>query len=74
MTLLKVQDVSNLYRDSENMALISKDKNGLEEYNRRRMYMTNQKEELNTIKSELNDINNDISEIKELLQLLLNKG
>jgi archaellum component FlaC len=56
------------------MALINKDKNGLEEYNRRRMYLANQKEELNTIKSELNDINNDISEIKELLQLLLNKG
>ena len=73
MTLLKVQGQTNLFRDTNNQALISTDVGGLEEYNRRRKIMASQKEELNKVKSELDSIKNDISEIKQLMHKLIEK-
>ena len=62
---------TKLVRDTENMALINKDINGLQEYHTKRKMAANQKEEINTIKSEINNIKNDMSEIKQLLFKLL---
>jgi uncharacterized coiled-coil DUF342 family protein len=62
---------TKLIRDTETMALINKDINGLEEYNMKRKMMATQKEEINNIKSEINNIKNDMSEIKQLLFKLL---
>jgi len=62
---------TKLVRDTETMALINKDVNGLQEYNLKRKMAASQKEEINTIKSEINNIKNDMSEIKQLLFKLL---
>jgi hypothetical protein len=64
---------TNLVRDTETMALINKDVNGLEEYNLKRQMMANQKHEINNIKSEINDIKSDMNDIKVLLLKLMEK-
>lgn len=74
MSLVKVQGNPNLFRDTNSQALISMDRNGLDEYNRKRNMLAAQKEELNIMKAEIQSINNDICEIKELIYKLLNKG
>ena len=73
MSLLKVQG-THLVRDTSSGALINRDLSGLEEYNKKRQMMANQKEEINKVKSEIDNIKDDVSEIKELLLQLLNKG
>jgi hypothetical protein len=65
---------TKLVRDTESMALINKDINGLEEYNLKRRMMATQKEEINNIKSEINNIKNDMNEIKLLMLQLLDKS
>lgn len=72
MTLLRVPG-TNLYRDTNNMAIINKDYNGLEEYNMKRKMIMTQKEELNIVKNEMDTIKNDVLEIKQLLLTLLEK-
>jgi hypothetical protein len=64
---------TKLVRDTETMALINKDINGLEEYNLKRRMMATQKTEINNIKSEINDIRGEMGEIKSLLLQLLDK-
>lgn len=73
MTLLKVQG-TKMVRDTNSGALINRDLNGLEEYNKKRQFMINQKEEINKVKSEMDTLKDDVSEIKQLLLQLLNKG
>lgn len=61
-------------RDSISGALVNKDLNGLEEYNKKRSVLANQKTEINTLKSEIDNIKGDISEIKQLMLQLVDKG
>lgn len=65
---------TNFVRDTNSMALMNKDINGLEEYKLKRNLMATQREEINTIKAEIDGIKSDVSEIKLLMQQLLNKG
>ena len=54
-------------RDTDTMGVINRDKNGLEDYLKKRNLMATQKEEINNMKTEL-------SEIKQMLLLLINKS
>jgi hypothetical protein len=65
---------TTLVRETNSMALINQDKNGLEQYLKKRHLMEAQKEEINKVKSEIADIKNDVQEIKQLMLQLLNKG
>ena len=71
--LVKVND-SNYVRDTNSMALLNSDNNGLKEYISKRKLLQAQREEINTIKSEVNDLKQDLSEIKSMVLQLLNKG
>jgi len=71
--LVKVND-STFVRDIQTGALINQDYSSRDEYYAKVKMITNQKEELNTVRLEMNDVKNDISEIKQLLFALLNKG
>lgn len=73
MSLVQIPG-TNYYRDTESMALINKDANGLEEYNMKRRLVANQKEEINKVKSEIESIRNDMKDIKSLMIQLLEKG
>lgn len=65
---------TTLVRDTKTMALINQDKNGLEDYLKRRNLLASQKEEINNMKSDLDDLKKDMKEIKKLVMLLLEKG
>ena len=64
---------TKMFRDTESMALINKDINGLEEYNLKRKMAASQRNEINTIKSEIKDIRGEMGEVKSLLTQLLDK-
>ena len=64
---------TKMIRDTESMALINRDINGLEEYNLKRRMAAAQKTEINTIKSEIKDIKGEMGEVKALLSQLLDK-
>lgn len=65
---------TNLYRDTETMALVNKDVSGLEDYKMKRRMMATQKDEINKIKTELAGIKDDMNEIKQLVLQLIGKG
>lgn len=71
--LVKVND-STFVRDIQSGALINQDYSSRDEYYAKVKMITNQKQELNTVRSEIDAIKNDISEIKQLMFALLNKG
>ena len=73
MSLVQIPG-TNYYRDTNSMALVNTDRNGLEEYNTKRKFLASQKEEINNIKSELSTVKEDMQEIKQLLFKLLEKG
>jgi uncharacterized coiled-coil DUF342 family protein len=73
MPIVKVEG-AELYRDTKNMALLSQDVNGRDEYLAKRKMLAAQKEEINKLKLEIKDIKNDVSDIKSMIHQLLNKS
>ena len=65
---------TNLYRDTETMALINKDVSGLEDYKMKRHLLSTQKEEINTVKAEIAGIKEDMNELKQLMLKLLERN
>ena len=65
---------STYVRDTNSMALVNHDINGLNEYMKKRKMMENQKHEINNIKSDIAALIEDMGEIKQLLSKLLEKG
>jgi hypothetical protein len=73
MALLPING-TNLYRDTESMALINKDVSGAEDYKVKRKFAETQAQQINSVRAEMNNIKNDISDIKKLIVKLLEKG
>ena len=73
MSLIPIPGTTML-RDTNSMALINRDSNGLQEYQNKRNFLAAQKTEINTIKLELADVKNDIQEIKQLMLQLIGKN
>jgi len=65
---------TTLVRDTKSMALINQDKNGLDEYLKKRQAMVAQKEEINRMKTDISGIKDDLSELKAMMAQLLSKG
>jgi hypothetical protein len=64
---------TNFVRDTDTMALINKDVNGLQEYNMKRKMAQVQREEINNVKSQVAEIREDMNEVKALLLKLIGK-
>jgi hypothetical protein len=73
MSLVKIPGTT-LVRDTASMALINQDKNGLDQYMKKRNLLLAQKQEINIMKSDINGLKEDVKEIKQLLMLLIDKG
>lgn len=71
--LVKVEG-TNLYRDTETMALINRDFKEKNDYIAKSRLIKNQKEQINTVKEEIEVIRSEMSEIKQLMIKLLEKG
>jgi len=71
--LVKVEG-TNLYRDTETMALINRDTKERNDYIMKTRLIKNQKDQINTVKEEIEVIKGEMSEIKQLMIKLLEKG
>jgi hypothetical protein len=71
--LVKVEG-TNLYRDTETMALINRDTREKNDYIMKSRLIKNQKDQINTVKEEIEVIRGEMSEIKQLMIKLLEKG
>jgi ubiquinone biosynthesis protein UbiJ len=65
---------TTLVRDTTSMALINQDKNGLDDYLKKRQTMAAQKQEINNMKADISEIKGDLSELKSMIAQLLSKG
>ncbi len=70
----KVNEHENLVRDMHSKAILNKDKEGLQDYLRKREVAKMQLEEQIETKNRLTKIEQDMSEIKNLLQTIANSG
>jgi len=68
----KVRDHDNLVRDMSSKAVLNTDKEGLQEYLRKRDFAKKQQEEQFETKNRLEKIEQDMSDIKILLKELVN--
>jgi len=68
----KVRDHDNLVRDMSSKAVLNTDKEGLQEYLRKRDLAKKQQEEQFETKNRLEKIEQDMSDIKILLKELVN--
>ena len=68
----KVKDHDNLVRDMNSKAVLNTDKEGLQDYLRKREVAKKQQEEQTETKSRLTKIEQSMSEIKNLLQNIAN--
>jgi hypothetical protein len=72
MSLVKVNN-TNFVRDTESMAIINVDNNAKNEYYEKVRLAKSQKEQINKMNADISDLRNDIGQIKQLIQLLVNK-
>lgn len=70
--LIQIPDTTYV-RDTNSMALINKDQNGLSDYMKKRHILAVQKDEINTLKSNVEEIKEDMQDIKKLLLQLMDK-
>ena len=68
-TLVKVKNHNDIVRDMKSKALISVDREGLEAYKRKK----NEQMKINAAVEELNTMKQDITELKVLMQSILEK-
>ena len=68
----KVKEHDNLVRDMNSKAVLNTDKEGLQDYLRKREIAKKQKEEQSETQNRLAKIQQDMSEIKNLLQNIAN--
>jgi len=68
--LVKIPD-TQLYRDTDSMALINADEVARNEYFSKVNMMKAQKQEINTVKAEIENVKEDVKEIKQLLLKLM---
>jgi len=71
--LVKIEG-TNMYRDTNTMALVNKDSAARDEYYLKRKLIESQKQEINTVKKEMDSIKGDVLEIKQMMLQLLKKG
>ena len=72
MSLVKVNN-TNFVRDTESMAIINVDNNAKNEYYEKVRLAKSQKEQINKMNADISDLRTDIGQIKQLIQLLVNK-
>lgn len=73
MSLIPIPGTT-LARDTKTMALINQDKNGLDDYLKKRNLLATRQQEINNMKSDINGLREDITEIKKLVMILIEKG
>ena len=70
---IPVEAKIGLYRDSDSIAIINRDKKAYLDYMKRKKIAEGKSDELNQMKEDLDNVNGELGEIKGLLSTLVEK-
>jgi len=70
---IPVEGSSGLYRDSESLAIVNRDKKAYLDYMERKKIAENKNKELDQMKEDLDNVKGELGDIKDLLSTLVQK-
>ena len=71
MSLIPVENHSELFRDSKTGAIVNKSTSDFERYNNTRNKMLSKEERINHLEQKVDNLSSDIGDIKSMLQSFL---
>ena len=74
MSLIPVENHSELFRDSKTGAIVNKSTSDFERYNNTRNKMLSKEERINDLEQKVDNLSNDIGDIKSMLQSFLSNN
>ena len=74
MSLIPVENHSELYRDSKTGAIVNKSTSDFERYNNTRNKMLSKEERINDLEQKVDNLSSDIGDIKSMLQSFLSNN
>ena len=74
MSLIPVENHSELFRDSKTGAIVNKSTSDFERYNNTRNKMLSKEERINDLEQKVDNLSNDIGYIKSMLQSFLSNN
>ncbi len=74
MSLIPVENHSELFRDSRTGAIVNKSTSDFERYNNTRNKMLSKEERINHLEQKVDNLSSDIGDIKSMLQSFLSNN
>ena len=74
MSLIPVENHSELFRDSVTDAIVNKSKSDFERYSNTRNKMLSKEERINHLEQKVDNLSSDIGDIKSMLQSFLSNN
>ena len=74
MSLIPVENHSELFRDSKTGAIVNKSTSDFERYNNTRNKMLSKEERINHLQQKVDNLSSDIGDIKSMLQSFLSNN
>ena len=74
MSLIPVENHSELFRDSATGAIVNKSKSDFERYSNTRNKMLSKEERINHLEQKVDNLSSDIGDIKSMLQSFLSNN
>ena len=74
MSLIPVENHSELYRDSKTGAIVNKSTSDFERYNNTRNKILSKEERINHLEQKVDNLSSDIGDIKTMLQSFLSNN
>ena len=74
MSLIPVENHSELFRDSKTGAIVNKSTSDFERYNNTRNKMLSKEERINHLEQNVDNLSSDIGDIKSMLQSFLSNN
>ena len=73
MSLIPVENHSELFRDSKTGAIVNKSTSDFDRYNNTRNKILSKEERINHLEQKVDNLSSDIGDIKSMLQSLITK-
>ena len=74
MSLIPVENHSELFRDSTTNAIVNKSKSDFDNYNKTRNRMLSKEQRINHLEQKVDNLSSDIGDIKSMLQSFLSNN
>ena len=74
MSLIPVENHSELFRDSKTGAIVNKSTSDFDRYNNTRNKILSKEERINHLEQKVDNLSNDIGDIKSMLQSFLSNN